>query len=90
MATHPSAKKRARQNAKARLRNRANMSEMRTAIKTLREAIDKKEVKALDKLFIETQSVIARACRKGALPRNNASRRIGRLALAVNKAKAAK
>lgn len=89
MATHPSAKKRARQNAKLRLKNRSNMSEMRSAIKTLRDAIEKKDVKALDKLFVETQSVIARSARKGAIPKNNASRRIGRLALAINKAKTA-
>lgn len=87
MATHPSAKKRARQNAKQRLVNRSAMSSMRTSIKALTEAIAKNDTANLDKLFVETQSVIARTSRKGAIHRNNASRRIGRLAAAVNKAK---
>lgn len=89
MATHASAEKRARQNVKRRLRNRQNMSTMRTAIRNLREAIDGKDLKNLDRLFKEAQSVIARTRQKGAIHRNKMARHIGRLASSVNKAKAA-
>jgi small subunit ribosomal protein S20 len=87
MATHKSAEKRARQNVKRNMRNRSNLSTMRTAIKNLRDAIAKKDVANLDKLMVETQSVIAKTCKKGAIHQNNMARKISRLSKAVSKAK---
>jgi small subunit ribosomal protein S20 len=89
MANHPSAQKRARQNEVQRIRNRQNMSAMKTAIKKVQEAIVKKDTSAADKLFIEAQSVIAKTRRKGSIHANNMARRISRLCLAINKMKAA-
>lgn len=88
MATHASAKKRARQTLKRNARNRQNMSTMKTTLRRVREAIDAKDVKSLDKLFVEAQSVIAKSARKGVIHKNNMARRISRLAATVNKAKA--
>jgi len=86
MATHKSAEKRARQNIVRNLRNRHNLSTMRTSIKKLRDAIEKKDVANLNALLRETQSVIAKTCKKGTIHHNNMARRIGRLANAVSKA----
>ena len=89
MATHKSAAKRARQALVARTRNRANMSTMKTAIKKLRSAIEKRELTNIDALFSETQSIIAKTRRKGSIHTNNMARNIARLAAAIVKAKAA-
>ena len=87
MATHKSAEKRARQNIKRNARNRANLSTMRTSIKKLRDAIEKKDVTTMDTLFKETQSIIALTKKKGAIHANNMARKISRLSKAVSKAK---
>ncbi len=88
MADHASAKKRARQAEKLRLRNRANMSTMKTSIKKVREAVEKKDFSAIDLLLRDAQSVIAKTKRKGCIHKNNMARRIGRLTSFVNKARA--
>jgi small subunit ribosomal protein S20 len=87
MATHKSAEKRARQNIKRNARNRSNLSSMRTCIKKLRDAIEKKDVANLDTLLRETQSHIALTKKKGAIHANNMARKISRLSKAVSKAK---
>lgn len=87
MATHKSAEKRARQNVVRNLRNRANLSAMRTAIKKVREAIEKKDLANIDALLREAQSVIGKTKKKGTIHANNAARKISRLAKAVSKAK---
>lgn len=87
MANHASAKKRARQAEKHRLRNRANMSAMKTAIKKVTEACEKKDFSNMADLLKMAQSTIAKTRKKGAIHRNNMARRISRLTLAVNKAR---
>lgn len=88
MANHASAKKRARQSEKRRLRNRANMSTMKTAVKKVREAILQKDFSTVDNLLRDAQSAIAKARKQGCLHRNNMARRISRLTMFVNKARA--
>lgn len=88
MATHASAAKRARQTVKRNLRNRTNISTMKTAVKKVYTAIEQKNLKEIDTLLVEAQSVIARTRRKGAIHMNNMARRISRLTIAVQKAKA--
>lgn len=87
MAQHKSAKKRARQAEQHRLRNRSNMSAMRTAIKKVTEAVTQKDFANLDALFVSAQSVIAKTKKKGTIHKNNMARRISRLAAFLNKAK---
>lgn len=89
MATHASAKKRARQTEKRRLRNRTNMSAMKTAIKKVTEAAEKKDFSNIEALLKSAQSTIAKTRKKGAIHKNNMARRISRLTLSVNKARAA-
>ncbi len=87
MADHASAKKRARQTEKLRLRNRANMSTMKTAIKKVVAAVEKKDFSSIDALLRDAQSTIAKTKRKGAIHKNNMARRISRLTAYVNKAR---
>ncbi len=88
MAYHKSSEKRARQDIKRNARNRTVMSEMKTAVTKVKEAIEKKDLSALDQLMRDAQSVIAKSRRKGVIHVNNMARRIGRLTKNVNKAKA--
>lgn len=80
MANHASAKKADRQSQKRRLRNRAAMSTLRTAIKNARTAIDGKasDAAAATKAAI---AIVDKAVTKGLLKRNTASRYVSRLAV---------
>ena len=90
MAHHKSTKKRIKQDRVRRLRNRSYMSAVRSSIKKLRQAVADVENKKLDqsvltKLMSSTQSHLMKAVSKKRLTKNNASRRIKRLALLVKK-----
>ena len=81
MAQHKSAKKRARSSDAKNTRNRAYMSSVRTAVKKVRAAAVSKEAETkLSELFTQAQSLLHRAAKRGIIHKNNASRRISRLA----------
>ena len=79
MANTKSAIKRARQNEKRRLRNRAQRSAMRTAIKKTIRAIEAGEREQAEALFRQAQNLIARLGRKRIIHPRQAARRISRL-----------
>jgi small subunit ribosomal protein S20 len=79
MANHFSALKRARQTERRSVRNRANTSRVRSAIRGLREALAAKDKKTAEAKFRETISQIDKAIRKGALHANTAARYKSRL-----------
>ena len=83
MANHASALKRARQDQKKRAQNRAQRSDMRTAVKKLQAAIAAGDKENAQALFKQAVSKIDRAGRKGLIHRNQASRRVSRLNAAV-------
>ena len=88
MAHHKSAQKRVRQSAKRRLRNRAYMSSLRTALKKLHLGVEERKSSKishedLDKLFRRCQSLLMKCVTKKRLKKNNASRRIQRLSKLV-------
>jgi small subunit ribosomal protein S20 len=85
MANVKQAEKRNRQNIKARERNRANKSSVKTAAAKAVAAIATDAKNAL-KVIAESASVIAKAAHKGAIPKGRASRKISRLAKARNRA----
>ncbi len=89
MANHVSSEKRARQALKRRARNRQVLSTMKTSMKHVHLAIAAGKLDEIDRLFRHAQATIAKTRQKGVIHRNNCARRIGRLALAVNKAKVA-
>ena len=87
MANHPQALKRHRQSLKRRARNRYYRSVMRGAVKRVRAAIDEgAEQSVLDGLFRTAERTLHRVAQKGVISSNTASRKIGRLASAVDKA----
>jgi small subunit ribosomal protein S20 len=87
VANHPQALKRHRQSLKARARNRHYRSVMRGAVKKVRAAIEEGADKAaLEGLFRSAESTLHRVAQKGVIGRNTASRKISRLAAAVQKA----
>lgn len=83
MANTRSAIKRMRQAEVRKVRNSAVRSTVRTAIRKLREAMAKNDP-AVAELLAKATRTIDKAASKGVLPSNTASRKISRLAKAVN------
>ncbi|HEY3570167.1 MAG TPA: 30S ribosomal protein S20 [Thermoanaerobaculia bacterium] len=83
MANTKSAEKRNRQNIKARERNRAHRSTLRTAIKKLRTAVASGDASRAQEILPETLSVIDKTAQKKVIHANTASRYKSRLAQKV-------
>jgi small subunit ribosomal protein S20 len=79
MANHLSALKRARQTERRTARNRVNTSRLRTALRDLRETIDKGDKAAAQTMYRATVSALDKAIQKGTLHENTASRYKSRL-----------
>jgi len=79
-----SVQKRIRQNEKRRVRNRANVSKYKTAVKKLEAAIEEKDTAKAKELLPGVVAVIDRAVSKSALTKNSASRKKSSLSLLVN------
>jgi small subunit ribosomal protein S20 len=79
MANHFSAMKRARQTTKRTARNRANTSQLRSALRSMRESLEKGDKAAAGKTYRETVSALDKAIQKGVLHENTASRYKSRL-----------
>ena len=90
MADHFSALKRARQTDTKTARNRANKSRLRSALRSLREAIAKGEKEAAQAAYRQTISVVDKGVQKGVLHKNTASRYKARLSKRVKAIGAAK
>ena len=88
MANHLSALKRARQTAKRTATNRANTSQLRSALREIRETIAKGDKAAAEKTYRETVSALDKAIQKGVLHRNTAARYKSRLTARSNAATA--
>jgi len=84
MANYPSAIKRNRQAPKRRSRNRLIVGNMRAALKTARQAIGGKDDAA--SVLQRAIKAVDKAVSKGAVKRTTASRTIGRLTKAFNRA----
>ena len=86
MATHKSALKRARQNAKRRLRNRVMRSAYRTEIKKFLGLIEDKKLEDAKTLLPKIFQVVDKAHSKGVIHKKTASRKKSNLSIALNKA----
>jgi small subunit ribosomal protein S20 len=89
MANHYSALKRARQTETKTTRNRANKSRLRTALRSLRQALAKGDKEGTKSAYRATVSVVDKGVQKGIIHKNTASRYKARLNARV-KAVAAK
>lgn len=85
MANIRSAKKRARQTIRRTMVNKERTSRVRTFIKKVEEAILAKKKDVAAEAFKAAEPEIRRGAAKGILHRNTASRKISRLAKAINK-----
>ena len=90
MANTASATKRNRQAQKRRTRNVQVRTGVKTAVKKVREALEKGDGAAAKAALLAAQATIGKASSKGVVHKNTASRKIGRLAHAVAKLPAAK
>ena len=90
MANTASAEKRNRQAQKRRARNVQVRTGVKSAVKKVREAVDKGDASAAREALFAAERALDKAGSKGVLHRNAASRRISRLAKAVAKSGAAK
>jgi small subunit ribosomal protein S20 len=84
LANHASALKRARQNEKRHLRNKAYRTRVRSVIKSVRQAIEDGDSEAAQTALAQAVPVIDHAAGKGVMHKKNASRKISRLARQVH------
>jgi small subunit ribosomal protein S20 len=84
LATHKSALKRIRQNAKNHERNVHIRSLIKSRVKKLREAIQAKDTERAQSALSEAVREINQARSKGVLQANTASRKISRLTHELN------
>ncbi len=85
MANIKSAKKRVLTSAKKAEANKAVKSGVKTAVKKVRAAIEANDKAAASTALNEAAATIDKAASKGVLHKNNASRKVSRLAAAVSK-----
>ncbi len=79
LANTASAKKRIRQNAKRRIRNRIYSSQARTYVKRARIALETNDAESAIDAVREAVSKLDQAASKGVIHRKNAARRKSRL-----------
>jgi small subunit ribosomal protein S20 len=89
MAVHKSTIKRARQNKKRYIYNRAIKSVVKTGIKNLLAALESKNNETVQPQLKKVIVSINKAATKGVMHKKTASRRISRLTKRVNKLSAA-
>ncbi|MBR2790941.1 MAG: 30S ribosomal protein S20 [Eggerthellaceae bacterium] len=87
MANIKSQKKRNITNVKSRLRNRAVMSELKTAVRRVREAIAAGDAAAVEAAANKACRLMDKAATKGVIHKNQAANRKSGIMLLVNKAK---
>ncbi|MBO5479277.1 MAG: 30S ribosomal protein S20 [Clostridia bacterium] len=73
---------------KKTLRNNMVKSGYRTAVRKFEEAVEAKDVKSAESLFVDASKKIDMACTKGVIVKNTAARKKSRLAKKLNAIKA--
>ena len=86
MANIKSAKKRVLTSKVRQERNKAIKSSVKTAISKVEAAVNAADKDAAAKELLNATSIIDKAAKKGVLHKNNASRKVARLAKMVNSA----
>lgn len=84
MANHKSALKRARQNEVRRIRNKSYKTSTKKAIKEVRVAVANESAEEARERLAKAVSIIQKTVSKGVIHKNQASRKISRLAHQVN------
>ncbi len=84
MAQSNQAKKRVRQNEKARIQNKAKKSVLRTYIKKTNQAVEEKDLDHAQTLLSETMKRLDKAAKSHTIHKNTANRQKSRLARKVS------
>jgi len=84
LANHKSALKRARQNEVIRIRNKSYKTSTKKAIKEVRVAVADGSAEEAREHLAKAVSIIQKTVSKGVIHKNQASRKISRLARQVN------
>ena len=84
MANHKSAEKRARQNEKRRIRNKAVKTRIKHVTKEVRLASGEASKEEALANLQAAQSIVDKALKKGAIHKKTAARKISRLSRLVN------
>ncbi|HOP48377.1 MAG TPA: 30S ribosomal protein S20 [Desulfobacteraceae bacterium] len=84
MANHKSALKRAKQNEVKRLRNKSFKTRIKKTVKEVRTAISDNSQEQAQQNLIKAVSIIQKTTSKGIIHKNQAARKISRLARQVN------
>jgi small subunit ribosomal protein S20 len=90
LANHPSALKRARQSKTRRVRNLTHKTRAKSVVKDVRAVLQSKDISQVQEKLKKAISTLHRSASKGVIHRKKASRKISRLARAVNRASSAK
>ena len=85
MANIKSQEKRIKTNERARLRNQAVKSSLRTAVRSFREAADAGDKDKAGELLTSTSRKLDQAASKGVIHKNQAANKKSALAKALNK-----
>jgi small subunit ribosomal protein S20 len=85
LAAHKSSEKRSRQAEKRQARNVAIRSRVKTSIKKVLNAVEKRDLDSASTMLGKAAPDIAKAAAKGVFHKKNASRKISRLAKKVNR-----
>ncbi len=80
MANHKSSEKRARQTPKKTLRNKVAESKAKTIVKSVKAAIEEKDLTLAAKLLPQAQRLLDRLAKIGVIKRQTAGRKVSRLA----------
>ena len=86
MANHKSSEKRAKQDKNSRMINKVKTAKTRTAVKAVRDAVAKGELKEAQELLVKAQSLLAKLAKSPAMKKETASRKTSRLAKLVGTA----
>jgi len=87
LAAHKSSEKRSRQSEKRQARNVAIRSRVKTSIKKVLSAIEKRDPDSASNMLGKAVPDIAKAAAKGIFHKKNASRKISRLTRKLNSLK---
>lgn len=85
MATHKSAKKRARQSLKRRARNRSVKTQVKSVVKALETHLAQGDGAGARAALPRVEGELRKAASKGVIPAQRASRRVSRLTRRINK-----
>jgi small subunit ribosomal protein S20 len=80
VANHKSSEKRARQTPKKTLRNKVAESKAKTIVKSVKAAIEEKDLTLAAKLLPQAQRLLDRLAKIGVIKRQTAGRKVSRLA----------